>query len=797
MEAIWRNVRQGFRVLRRGKGATVVMLLSLAFGIGATTAIFSIVQGILLKPLPYPESNEIVRLWESNPSQGMDQFSVSPPNFLDWKEQNQVFENMAAFSAGSMSLTGSGEAERLRGLEASSELIPLLGVPPLLGRAFSAQETEPGRGNVAILSFGLWQRRFAGDEAILGKTIRLDGEEKTIIGVMPAGFAFPSDQTEILVPFTFDERSLSNRGAKWIGVIARMKPQIDLAQAQENMNLVATALTKQYPEKNKGWGVLVESLQESVIGDMRKTVLILFAAVCVVLIIACANVASLLMAENAARQQEIAIRTALGAKPNHILFQLLSESVLLSLIGGLFGVVLALWTKDTLLFWAEKFLPRVNEISINYSVLIFALVVSVLTGILFGLLPALQLLRPAQAIRSGSSRFTQRGTRSLFVIGEVALAVVLLSGAGLLIRSLHGLLDVSPGFDPNNLLRFTVENPDSRYPEDSHVATFHASLLERLKSVPDVHDVAAASVLPLTGEDWSHSINIKGRELPEEDQASVQYRVVTADYFKTMKIPLRDGRFFSQYDRRGTQLVSVVNEAFSRQFFPAGDAIGQLVQIGDRVPEFRQVIGIAGDVKDFGLSSGSVPVIYVSLSQKPLDYMNYVLRTTGNPTGVAPAIRQIVRSLDPEMPIFGLGTMQEVVSDSVSRQRFLTYLLAFFAATALVLALFGLYGLLSYSVSRRTREIGLRMAMGARGLDVLRLILSSGIRLTLIGLVLGFAATFATGKVLTTFLFEITPNDPKTLAFVFISLVLVALFAMFIPARRASRVNPLEALRYE
>ncbi|MCI0605618.1 ABC transporter permease [bacterium] len=797
MESLWRNLKHGLRILRKKRGATLVMILSLAFGIGAATAIFSIVQGILLNPLPYHKPAELINVWESNPSQGMDQFSASPLNYLDWKKHNQVFENMAAYESSSLTLTGIGEPERLSGAEIRSELIPLLGVPLVLGRNFTEEEMVPGKSNVAILSFGLWKRRFGGDPDILGRLIRIDGQEHKVVGVLPQTFSFPSEQTEILLPFAFDERALSNRGAKWLGVIARLRPGVNLGQAQENMNVVARNLEVAYPDKNKGWGVLLGKLEESVVEEVRKPVLILFAAVCVVLFIACANVAGLLLAGNATRRQEMAIRAALGAKRRHLLSQLLTESVLLGLIGGFLGLLLAVWTKDSLLYWAEKFLPRVSEIAINTQVLGFAFIVSVASGIFFGLLPALLITRPESAIRSQSRGFTQGGARNTFVIAEVALAIVLLSGAGLLIRSLHSLVDVSPGFNPQNVLRFTIQNPESRYPERAQVGVFHLALLERLKNVPGIKDAAAASLLPLTGEDWSFSIDIKGRELPEGDQPSVEYRVVSAGYFRTMKIPIREGRSFTEQDRPNTQPVSVVNEAFARRFFPDQNPIGQEVRIGDTVREFRQIVGVSGNVKDFGLGSDSIPVIYVALSQRPLRYMNYVLRTADDPEKIASIVRQVVHSMDRDMPVFELGTMDHVLSDSISRRKFITYLLAFFAVTALSLALLGLYGLLSYSVSSRTQEIGVRMAMGAEKIHVLRLILDSGVRLVSAGILLGLAGALVATRVLSNMLFEITPTDPVTLAAVAFLLMTVALLAMFFPAKRAANVDPLEALRYE
>jgi putative ABC transport system permease protein len=797
METLWRNLKHGIRLFAKNRGTTVVMILSLAFGIGTCTAIFSIVHGILLNPLPYSKPDELVRIFESNPAKGFDEFSASPLNFIDWKRLNQVFENMAAYEWSSVSLTGSGDPERLSAASVTTDLFSVLDVSPILGRTFSAAEGTPGKDNVALLTYGLWKRRFGGDPRIVGKSVRLDGTEHIVIGVMPRFFSFPSEETEIILPLAFDTLALSNRGAKWLGVIARLKPGINLLGAQQNMDLIAKNLADAYPDKNKQWGVRLRLLKDTLVGDVRKPVMVLFGAVLLVLLIGCANVAGLLLAENAARQQEMAIRTALGAKRKHLLLQLLTESVLISLIGGICGLLLALWTKDSILLWAEKFLPRVAEISINLQVLSFALGLSIVTGILFGILPAILITRPDAAMRSQSRAFTQGGTRTAFVVGEVALAMVLLCGAGLLIRSLYSMLDVSPGFDPHNLFHFTIQNPESRYPERSQVGVFHLSLLEQLKQIPGVHDAAAANLLPLTGEDWSHSLNFKGHEVPEADEPSAEYRVVSADYFRTMRIPLRSGRFFTDRDSNAAPLVSIINEAFAKRFVPGQNPIGQEVRIGDTIKDYRRIVGVSGNVKEFGLGSESVPVIYVPLAQRPLRYMNYVVRTDVDPVTFSTPVRQIIRSLDREMPIFQVGTMENVLSDSISRRKFTAYLLMFFAVTALALALTGLYGLLSYSVSQRTREIGVRIAMGAEPLHVLRLIFGSGIRLLIGGVVVGFLATLAATRILKGMLFQITATDPVTLAGVVISIIVVALLAMYLPAKRAAHVDPLEALRYE
>jgi putative ABC transport system permease protein len=797
METLWRNLKQGARILRKKRGATFVMILSIAFGIGTSTAIFSIVQGILLNPLPFHKPSELVMVYESNPAEGYPQFSTSPLNYLDWKKQNQVFQDMAAFASDSFSLSGNGEPERVEGVSIRAELIGLLGVSPALGRGFRSEEMEPGKNEVVILTDGLWTRRFGKDPHIVGKSIQIDGLKSTVIGVLPQRFEFISEQTEILTPLVFDADAFRSRGAKWLGVVARLKPGVTISQAQRNMDTVARGLAATYPEKNKGWGILLQDLQESVVGEIQKPVLILFASVLVVLIIACANVAGLLLAGNSARKQEIAVRIALGAKRKHLIHQLLTESLLISITGGFLGVIFSVWSRDTLLYWAEKFLPRVNEISINMQVLGFALLLSFVSGILFGLIPALFLTRPNDAIPAHSRSFTRGGPRSVFVIGEVALAVLLLSGAGLLVRSLHRLMDVPPGFDPKNVLRFTIQNPESRYPERPMVAAFHHSLLERLETISGVHDAAAVSVLPLTGQDWSLSFDIKGHELPEADQPSSEYRVVSSDFFRTMKIPLKSGRFFTDHDRGDTQLVSIINEAFQKRFFAHEDPIGRQIRIGDSVKDLRQIVGVVGSVKDFGLRSENVPVMYVALSQKPLRYMTYVIRTTEKPEKLIPAVKQIIHSMDRDMPIFDLGTMDSILSGSVNRQKFITYLLSFFSIAALCLALFGLYGLLSYSVAQRTQEIGVRMALGAESFDVLRLILSSGARLVIAGLLLGLATAIAVTRVLENFLFQIKPTDPLTLLLVIFSLTVVALLAMMFPARRAANLSPLQALRYE
>lgn len=801
MATLWKNLKYGTRLLFKAPALTGVIVLSLGLGIGAATTLFSLIYGVLLNPLSFKQPNELVRIWTSNPAQGFPRFSVSPLDFLDWQSQNRVFQGVAAYSWNSYALSGNREPEQLDGADVTHNIFSVLGVAPILGRSFTAEETIPGKNNVAVISYGLFQRVFGSDGKILGRTVRLDGNTVTIVGIMPRNFSFPSSEAEIWTPLVFDEDALSSRGAKWLAVIARLKTGTDLQQATTNMKSVAAALSSQYPDSNKGWSVAMVSLQDSVIGKTRKPLMILFASVALVLLIACSNVASLLMAQNSTRRSEVAIRSALGANRKQLIGQFLTESILFSLLGGALGLLLAVWGKDAVLTLAASTLPRANEIAINLPVLLFALVISLLTGIFFGLLPAFQATATSRnGLQALQTRGIARsGVRQILVVSEVALALVLLAGAGLLIRSLDRLISVSPGFDPQNVTKFHLHLPESRYPDDGATAVFEKRFLEDLSRIPGVEYAGITNVLPISGGNWSISFDIKGRELPKQDQPGAEYRVVSKDYFRAMKIPLVSGRYFSEQDRQGAPAVAIINQAMAREFWPGQDPLGQQIQIfdGTKTGIFRQIIGVVGNTKQFELASETKPEMYIFLTQQPIHYITAVVRSSNPSMNLIPAIRKTVHNLDPELPLYEVSSMKEILSDSLSAQKFSAYLLSLFAMAALLLALVGLYGILSYSVSQRTQEIGIRLAVGANTRDVLRMILSSGFRLTLYGISIGFAGILSITKVLESMLFEVKPTDPLTLATVVLLLIVVSLLAVSLPAYRAAKVDPLQALRYE
>lgn len=806
MTTLWKNLKYGIRLLFKAPALTAVIILSLGLGIGAATTLFSLVYGVLLNPLSFKQPNDLLRIWTSNPVQGFPRFSVSPLDYLDWKSQNRVFEGIAAYSWNSYALSGNREPVQLDGADVTQNVFSVLGVAPILGRDFTSEETVPGKNNVAVISYGLYQRVFGSDKNILGRTFRLDGRPVTIVGVMPQNFAFPSSEAEIWTPLVFDEDALSSRGAKWLGVIARLKSGTDIQQATTNMKSVAAGLSTQYPDTNKGWSVDIDSLQNSMVGKTRKPLMILLAAVVLVLLIACANVASLLMAQNSSRRAEVAIRSALGANRKQLIGQFLTESILFSLIGGALGLLLAVWGKDAVLTLASTSLPRANEIAMNLPVLLFALAVSLLTGIFFGLLPAFQATATSRSGLQGlqTRGIARSGVRQVLVVSEVALALVLLAGAGLLIRSLDRLISVSPGFDPQNVTKFHVHLPDSRYPDDARTAAFEKKFLEEISSIPGVEYAGITNVLPISGGNWNISFNIKGREVPKQDQPGAEYRVVSKDYFRAMKIPLLKGRYFSDQDQEGRPLVAIINQAMVNQFWPGQDPLGQQMEIFDfsardanGAKKYRQIVGIVGNTKQFGLSSKTEPEMYVFLNQQPIHYVTAVVRGSSDSINLIPAIRKTVHNLDPELPLYEVSSMKDILSDSLSAQKFSAYLLSLFAVAALLLALVGLYGILSYSVSQRTQEIGIRLAVGANTGDVLRMILSSGFRLTLYGILIGFVGVLSITRVLESMLYEVKPTDPMTLATVIVLLIFVSLTAVALPAYRAAKVDPLQALRYE
>ncbi len=802
MGALLQDLRYGTRMLLKHPGFTLIAILTLAIGIGANTAIFSVVNSVLLRPLPFKEPEKIVKIWETFHPKG--QGTVSVANLKDWREQNDVFEHIAAYTFGNYSLQGREHPERIPGVTVTPDFFDVMGVQPALGRLFQEGETQAGSTRLVVISTRLWQRNFGSDPGIIGKEITLGGENFTVIGVMPSSFRFPSQLTDLWVPLVFTPEEQANRGSHSYFAIARLKPGVTFAQAQEQMVTIAGRLEQQYPDNQSGRSVLLVDLQEEVVGYMRQSLLMLLGAVGFVLLIACTNVANLLLARATGRRKEIAIRTALGAGRGRLIRQLLTESVLLSVTGGALGLLLGRWGTDGLVALATGYLPRSQEVSLDSRVIIFTLTISVLTGILAGLAPAVQVSKTnlqeslKEGGRSGDSPH-RNIVRSLLVVGQTASALVLLVGAGLLIKSFLQLQRVDSGLRPENTLTMRLTLPSSKYNTQQAVSGFYDQLLPRVSGLPGVVSAGVITLLPVQQYGTNGSINIEGQGPYPPGQAPLaEFRVTSPDYFTTFRIPLVAGRFYTAQDQANTEPVLVINQALARQFMEGEDPIGKRIRVSGTS---WTVIGMVGDVKQSGLTGAARPELYLpyaqGLSADWMRDMTLVVRATSDPTLLTNAIRSEVLGVDPAQPVYNVKTMEQVIADSFSYQRLNTMLLSIFAGVALLLAVIGIYSVMSYTVTQNTREIGLRMALGAQQMDVLKLIVGQGLMLTLIGVGVGLAASFALTHLMASLLFGVTATDPLTFAAVSLLLIVVAVLACFIPARRATRVDPMVALRYE
>lgn len=797
METIIKDIRYGIRGLIKRPGFTTVAVLTLALGIGANSAIFSVLNAVLLRPLPYADADRIVRIEETEGKGGM---GVSPPNLLDFQQQNQTFESIAGYARGSFILTGAGEPLRVQSCEISADLFSVLGVKPLIGRSFLAADERPGQDRFALISHGLWQSRFGGNHALLNQQITLDGLSYTVAGVMPNGFEFPiqSERVEIWTPLEQPEDLAQLRGAHYLDVVGRIKTGVSLAQARADLDAIASRIAQQYPKEVSGKTTVVP-LKQDLVGQSQPYLLMLAGAALLVLLIAVANVASLTLARAAERQKEIALRTALGASKSRIVRQLLTESLILSFVGGLAGVTLAGWSTGLLAAIAPGDLPRFQSIYVDGRVLLFALGLSVISGILLGLIPA---WRSANAdlqvrLKEGETRSAsapRQALRKALVVSEVTLALVLLCGAGLLIRTLWKLNSVNPGFDPDNVLVGELVLPTTKYRDAGRQTIFFQQLIERIKASPGIESVGGTSSLPLSGTNMVFFASVEGRA---NSTLPASFRSVSPDYFRTMRIPLLKGRWFEDRDTAQSQPVVVINETMARQISPNyEEALGKRIKHGFR-NQVAEVVGVIGDVKYAGLDQQTRPEMYAPFAQRAWPFMRIVARSNSDPSLVAAAIREAVRAIDPDQPVDKMMTMSSVVSASFVGRSFYMQLLGTFAALAFILASVGIYGVVSYSVAQRTREIGIRVALGARRSDVLGLVLKEALRLTALGVGLGLIGAFAATRVLRSLLFEVKPTDPATFIFLSLLLTLVALLASYIPARRATKVDPLVALRYE
>jgi putative ABC transport system permease protein len=773
-------------MLRKRPGFTVVAVITLALGIGANTAIFSVINSVLLAPLPYEESERLVGVWERQVISNGNQQPVALPNLDDWKEQNQVFEELAITRGATFNLTQGGETERVTGARVSSNLYSLLRVKPILGRAFSEAEGKPGAEPVALISYGLWQRRYAADSQLVGRSLQLDGLPCTVVGVLPRGLSYPTPETDLVIPFIPQKRE-SQRANHFVRVIGRLRQGVSLSQASIEMDTIAARLEQQYPDTNTGWRVQLLPLQEQLVGNIRPALLVLLGAVGCVLLIACANVANLLLSRAVGRQMELAVRTALGASRWQLIRQLLTESILLSLCGGLFGLLLAVWAVPVLTRLSSGSIPRGEEISMSLRVLSFTLLISLLTGIIFGLIPAWQssskkLTASLREGRRGSTGgLLHKRVLSLLVITEVALALVLLVCAGLMIRSFASVRQVSPGFDPRGVLTAGIGLSPIKYAELQQQSTFYQTLLAKLEALPGVVSVAGVSRLPVVAVISSSAFTIKGRPVQTGHEPDANYRVISPRYFQTMGIPFVQGRDFNVRDTKDTPDAVIVNKVLAERFWPGQDPLGQYIQLAAETTRWREVVGVVGNEKLSGLDAEIGPAVYVPLTQNTfpnaIRSIFLVVRAEGDSKALAPAIQKELRSMDQEQALFQVRPLEEVISNSLSQRRFNSLLLVIFGALAGLMAAVGIYGVIAYSVTQRTNEIGIRLALGAQPLDVLKMILGQGIKLTLIGVAIGLVAAFALTRILSSLLYGVSATDPLTFVGVPLLLTVVAALA--------------------
>jgi putative ABC transport system permease protein len=814
MRTLWQDLRYGARMLLKNPGFTLIAIVTLALGIGANTAIFSVVNAVLLRPLPYSEPERLTMIWTSAESIGLKQNWVSEPEVLDFRQQAKLFEGFGVINAPGFRLTGSEEPELLNGARISTNLFSLLGVRMEIGRDFAPDEEKPGAARVAILSHGLWQRRFGGEQSVIGRTIYLSGNPTVVVGVLPAHFALllppeahvPAD-LEVWTPYAVDYAK-QDRFSHGMTVIGRLNRDVTIEQAQSEMDSIAARLDSLH-YGNAGFGVKVVSMHGDIVKRTRPALLVLLGAVGFVLLIACANVANLLLARAAAREKEIAVRAALGAGRRRVVQQLLTESVLLSLPGGLCGLLLAMWGVDVLLRLSPPDLPRVEEVSINGWVLLFTLSMTVLTGMIFGLVPALQssktdltksLKEGGRSVAGGASR----RLRNAIVVGEIALSLVLLIGAGLVMRSFWRLMKVDPGFDPHHVLAMSLPLSGSKYPDGPTTENFYRQLLEKVNTLPGVESAAAISHLPLSQEYHSDTMTFEGVSANAErsNLASfeIDHRVATPDYLKVMKTPLLAGRFFTPQDVSGRNRVVVIDETLARRLWPNASPLGKRVTRGwfpEKPEVWFEIIGVIKHIRHHRLDADVREQVYFTHALRPRRTMTLAIRTESDPIHLVSAVRQALRSLDPDQPVYQIRTMDGLVANALAPARFTLLLLTIFAGVAGLLAMVGIYSVMAYMVTQRTHEIGIRIALGAQARDMLILVIRQGMTLAGIGVALGLIVSFGLQRVMEGLLYGVSATDPAT--FVVISLLLAgaALLACYIPARRATKVDPLVALRYE
>jgi len=799
MDTLIKDLRYGVRSFLKRPGFLVIAISTLALGIGATTAMFTVVNSVLLRPLHFPEPERIVLFQGVNPRQGITDSNMSIPDITDWQQQSQSFEQIAGFASGGVILSTGDEVERVRTTAVSAEFFPLFKTNPISGRVFQPDDMQEGRDAVIVISHALWQRRFGGAADVIDRKITLNGQPATIVGIMPAGFTYPND-CELWVPL---ERTKERRDNRFVEVVSRLKLNVSLAQAQTEMDTINQRLAQNYVETNTGWSVHLTELRESLVGELRTSLLILLGAVAFVLLIACANVANLLLARAAYRQKEIALRTALGASRLRVVRQLLTESVLLSFVSGMAGLALSLWFIKLLIAITPPNTPRLSEIRIDLRVFAFTFGVTILAGILFGLFPALQTSRPNlnETLKDSGQRGSETGGRnrvgSLLIVSEIALSFMLLAGAGLLIKSFLHLREINPGFNPDNVLTMRLTLTPGKYAQGEPRAQIYKQLIDHVKATPGVQSAGAVLSLPLGGDtfDVGRSLIREGRPMTPDESSNAQYLPVTPDYFQTLQIPLKSGRFFTDQDTMQSTKVVLVNETMARALWPNENPVGRRFTIWRDEKFPREIVGVVGDTKA-SLDKAAGRQMYVPYAQDATwGTLSLVVRTAGDPSAMTSSVREAIRAVDKGIPNYNLKTMNDVVSTSAAPRRIPMLLMSAFAGVAMLLAMLGIYGVTSYYVTQRTHEIGVRMALGAQIVDVLKLVLRRAMLLAVIGIGIGVAGAIAVTRYLTSLLFGVKPIDTLTFVAVAVALAVVVFIACLVPARRAAKIDPLEALR--
>jgi predicted permease len=822
METLWQDLLYGVRTLSKARGFTVAALLSLAIGIGANSAIFSVTNALLLRPLPYKDAGRLVILWNRSPGLNIAQDWFSPGMYIDVKTQNHVFDETAITIGGSFNMTGQGTPERVDGARVSSSFFALIGARAAYGRLLLPEEDEKGKAPTAVLSYGFWQRRFGADPAVVGKTLILNGNNFTVVGVMPAEFSLDKEvmpavnaiqKADVLLPLPMSEADRTDRAHEDYNIFAKLKQGVTSAEAQAEMDVIAERMKQQYPENyppHGGLTISVVPLLEQVVGDIRLALYVLFGAVGFVLAVACANVANLLLSRAAVRQKEIAIRTAVGASRTRILRQLLTESVLLSLAGGLLGLLLAMLAVRLLRVFGPENIPRLDEIGVDARVVGFTFLMSLLTGIIFGLVPALrasrvdlnEVLKDGGRTSQGSGGLAGLGhhrIRRLLIISEVALSLILLIGAGLLIRSYKRIASANPGFDAHNVLSLRLSLPASKYKTPDEIAAFFRQSNEKIKQLPGVEAVGTTYSLPMSTVSFAwEPVTVEGY-VSKTGQSFIitNTRIVNPEYFRTMGISLLKGRYFVENDRKGQPEAVIINEAMAERFWPNEDPLGKRLQRGSNPETWRTVVGVISDTKQYSTEKEPPITVYYPFEQYVARNMYVLVRTTSDPLAMTGAVTREIQSLDQELPVFDVQTMEQRLYDSLARQRFYMMLLGVFALFALILAAIGIYGVMSYWVNQRTHEIGVRMALGAQPANILRLVIGQALVLVSVGIAIGLAGAFVLTRVMSSLLFNVSATDSLTFIIISVSLGAIALLSSYIPARRAARVDPMVALRHE